>query len=151
GPQIMKGYFKKPEETAACIRDGWLYTGDVGVCDEEGYLSIKSRIKNLIKYKGHSVFPAEIEAYLMEHPAIMDAAVIGIPDPDVGENLKAFVVIKDEFKGKVTEQEIIDWMKERVAAYKYPRIVEFIPEMPKSAVGKVLHRMLREGKFDISD
>ncbi len=151
GPQVMKGYFKRPQETADCIKDGWLYTGDIGVVDEEGYLSIKSRIKNLIKYKGHLVFPAEIEAYLMEHPAIMDAAVIGIPDPAVGENLKAYVVIKDDYKGKVTEQEIINWMKERVAAYKYPRIVEFIQEMPKSAVGKVLHRLLREGKTDIID
>ena len=87
----------------------------------------------------------------MEHPAIMDAAVIGIPDPVVGENLKAYIVIKDDYKGKVTEQEIIDWMKEQVAAYKYPRIVEFIEEMPKSAVGKVLHRLLREGKTDIID
>ena len=151
GPQIMKGYYKKPDETAACIRDGWLYTGDIGSVDEEGYLKIHSRIKNLIKYKGHSVYPAEIEAYMMEHESIMDAAVIGIPDEVAGENIKAYVVIKDEFKGKITEQDIIDWMKEQVAAYKYPRIVEFIPEMPKSAVGKVLHRMLREGKYDISD
>jgi long-chain acyl-CoA synthetase len=151
GPQVMKGYYKRPKETAACLRDGWLYTGDVGVVDEDGYLSIKSRIKNLIKYKGHSVYPAEVEAYMFEHPAIIDAAVIGVPDLEVGENLKAFVVIKTEYKGKITEQEIIDWMKERVAAYKYPRIIEFIDEMPKSAVGKVLHRLLREGKTDIND
>ena len=151
GPQVMKGYFKKPQETVNCLQDGWLRTGDLGSVDEEGYLSIKSRIKNLIKYKGHSVYPAEVEAYMMEHEAIMDAAVIGIPDEAAGENIKAYVVIKDEFKGKIIEQEIIDWMKSVVAAYKYPRIVEFIPEMPKSAVGKVLHRMLREGKYDISD
>ncbi|MBN2156919.1 MAG: long-chain fatty acid--CoA ligase [Candidatus Lokiarchaeota archaeon] len=151
GPQVMKGYYKKTKETAACLRNGWLYTGDVGVVDEEGYLSIKSRIKNLIKYKGHSVYPAEIEAYMYEHPAILDCAVIGIPDPEVGENLKAYVVLKDEYKGKVTEQQIIDWMKDRVAAYKYPRSIQFIQEMPKSAVGKVLHRLLREGKTDIND
>jgi len=151
GPQLMKGYYKRPEESAACLRNGWLYTGDVGVVDEEGYLVIKSRIKNLIKYKGHSVFPSEIEAYMYEHPAVLDCAVIGIPDLEVGENLKAYVVLKDEYKGKVTEQEIIDWMKERVASYKYPRIIEFIQEMPKSAVGKVLHRLLREGKTDIID
>jgi long-chain acyl-CoA synthetase len=151
GPQIMKGYYKKPKESAACLRDGWLYTGDVGVVDEEGYLSIKSRIKNLIKYKGHSVYPAEVEAYMFEHESILDVAIVGIPDPIAGENLKAFVVLKPEFKGKVTEQELIDWMKERVAAYKYPRIIEFIEEMPKSAVGKVLHRLLREGKTDIID
>ena len=151
GPQIMKGYYKKPEETAACIRNGWLYTGDIGSVDDEGYLKIHSRIKNLIKYKGHSVYPAEVEAYMMEHEAIMDAAVIGIPDEAAGENIKAYVVIKPDFKGKITEQEVIDWMKEQVAAYKYPRTIEFIEEMPKTAVGKVLHRLLREGKTDIVD
>ena len=117
--------------------------------DEEGYTTIKSRLKNLIKYKGHSVYPDEIEAFLLEHDAILECGVIGIPDPQSGgENIKAFIVLKPEFKGKITELEIIEWSKLQMAAYKYPREIEFLDELPKTNVGKILHRKLRERDFD---
>ena len=102
------------------------------------------RIKDLIKYKGHSVYPREIEELLYEHPAILECAVIGVPDLLKGEDIKAFVTIKEESRGKVTSQEIIDFTKENLAAYKYPREVEIVDALPKSAVGKILRRVLRE-------
>ncbi|MFB0562724.1 MAG: long-chain fatty acid--CoA ligase, partial [Candidatus Lokiarchaeia archaeon] len=95
-------------------------------------------------YKGHSVYPREIEEVIFEHPAILECAVIGIPDPQTGENIKAFISLKEEYKGKVSEEEMKNWIKERVAAYKYPRYVEFIDDIPKTIVGKVLRRVLRE-------
>ncbi len=148
GPQVMKGYWKRQEETNQVFLwiDGqkWLRTGDMGVLDEDGYLTSVDRAKDLIKYKGHSVYPREIEEVLFQHPAINQAAVIGVPDPLAGENIKAFVVLKEEFQGKVTEAEIIAWTRERLAAYKYPRYVEFIKELPKSPVGKILRRVLRD-------
>ncbi|MHA1684233.1 MAG: long-chain-fatty-acid--CoA ligase [Promethearchaeota archaeon] len=151
GPQVMKGYYKKEEETRNTIRDGWLYTGDAATIDEEGYTTIKERLKNMLKYKGHSVYPAEVESLLYEHEAILECAVIGIPDPEVGENIKAFITLKEDFKGKVSGDDIINWSKENMGYDKYPRIVEFLDEIPKSRIGKVLHRLLREGKTDILD
>src|SRR5208283_4584653 len=114
----------------------WLRTGDMGTLDQDGYLTIVDRSKDLIKYKGHSVYPSEVEEVLYQHPAISQSAVIGVPDPLAGENIKAFVVLKDEFRGKIKEEEIISWVRERLAAYKFPRFVEFRQEIPKSAVGK---------------
>ena len=143
GPQVMLGYYKKDEENKRSIVNGWLHTGDIAIIDEEGYTIIKDRLKNLIKYKGHSVYPAEVEAYMMEHPKIFEVAVIGVPDPEVGEQIKAFVVPKPEFKDSITKQELIEWAKGNMASYKYPREIEFLDEIPKSAVGKILHRMLR--------
>jgi len=98
----------------------------------------------MIKYKGHSVYPREIEEALYEHPAIQECAVIGIKDPERGENIMAHIILKSEFKGKITEQDIIDWSKENMAAYKYPRIVKFVHSLPKSAIGKVLRRVIRD-------
>ncbi|MFX1363404.1 MAG: AMP-binding protein [Promethearchaeota archaeon] len=149
GPQMMKGYFKQEEETANTIKkheDGnfWLHTGDLGVMDEDGYITIKDRLKNLIKYKGHSVYPTEVENLLYNNEVIEECGVIGIIDDKGNENIKAFVVLKEEFKDKVTEQEIIDWARENMAFDKYPRFVEFIDEIPKTIVGKVLHRELRD-------
>jgi long-chain acyl-CoA synthetase len=148
GPQVMKGYWEKPEETAEVFLwiegQKWLRTGDMGILDDEGYLTIVDRSKDLIKYKGHSVYPSEIEEVLYQHPAVSQAAVIGVPDPLAGENIKAFVVLRDEFQGRVKEEEIISWTRERLAAYKYPRSLEFRKEIPKSAVGKILRRVLRE-------
>ena len=148
GPQVMKGYWKRPEETEKVFFEAggyrWLRTGDLARMDEDGYFYIVDRVKDIIKYKGHSVYPREVEEVLYEHPAVLEAAVVGVPDPSIGENIKAYVVLKPEYKGKVSEQELIEWCKERVAAYKYPRIVEFIEEMPKSAAGKILRRILRE-------
>jgi len=144
GPQMMKGYYKREEETANTIRNGWLYTGDLAMMDEDGYLIIKDRLKNLIKYKGHSVYPTEVEDLLYNHEAILECGVIGIKDQEGKENIKAYVVLKQEFKGKLSEQDIINWAKDNMAFDKYPRIVEFIDEIPKTIVGKVLHRELRE-------
>lgn len=144
GPQVMKGYWKRPEETSRTLRDGWLYTGDIATMDENGYFRIVDRKKDLIKYKGYSVYPRELEDVLYEHPAVKLCCVVGIPDPVAGEIPKAFIVLKDEYVGKVSEEEIIEWFKERVAPYKRIRKVEFRDELPLSAVGKVLRRIVRE-------
>jgi long-chain acyl-CoA synthetase len=142
GPQVMKGYWKMPEETAAVLRDGWLYTGDVGKMDQDGYFYITDRKKDLIKYKGLSVYPREIEDVLYEHPAVKLCGVIGKPDPVAGEIPKAFLVLKE---GKTaTEKEIMDFVNQKVARYKAIREVEFRTELPMTLVGKVLRRVLLE-------
>ncbi len=144
GPSVMKGYWNRPEETKEVLRDGWLYTGDIGIMDQEGYVQIRGRKKEMIKCSGYSVFPTEVESLLYRHPAIAELAVIGIPDPYRGESPKAFIVLKPEYKGKVKEEEIIEWCKENMAAYKRPRVVEFREELPKSTAGKVLRRILSQ-------
>ncbi len=144
GPQVMKGYFNRPQETAKTIRDGWLYTGDIAYMDAEGWTFIMDRAKDLVKFKGYSVFPKEIEDYLFSHPAILEVAVVGLPHPKVGEILKAFVVLKPEHIGKITEAEIIDWCKENMTHYKVPSVVEFREVLPKTMVGKVLRRVLKD-------
>jgi len=142
GPQVMKGYWKMPEETSAVLRDGWLYTGDVGKMDEDGYFYITDRKKDLIKYKGYSVYPRELEDVLYEHPAVKLCGVIGKPDPVAGEIPKAFVVLKEG--ATVTEEELMKFVNEKVAPYKAIRELEIRKELPLSAVGKVLRRVLRE-------
>jgi long-chain acyl-CoA synthetase len=148
GPQVMKGYWKNPERTkAVLIEKGgktWLRTGDLARMDEEGYFYISGRTKEMIKYKGYRILPFEVEKTLYEHPAIYECAVIGIPDDEVGEKIKAFCSIRSEYEGKVTEEDIIEWAKEEMAGYKWPRIVEFVPSIPKTAVGKVFRRSLLE-------
>ncbi len=144
GPQVMKGYFNKPEESARTLRDGWLYTGDIAYMDERGWTFIMDRAKDLVKFKGFSVFPKEVEDYMFSHPDILEVAVVGLPHPKVGEILKAFVVLKPESKGKVDEQAIIEWCKENMTHYKVPSVVEFREELPKTMVGKVLRRVLKE-------
>jgi long-chain acyl-CoA synthetase len=144
GPQIMKGYFNRPEESAHALRDGWLHTGDLGYMNERGWTFIKDRARDLVKCKGYSVFPKEVEDYLYSHPDVLEAAVIGLPDPKVGETLKAFVVLKPAAVGRVTAQQIIDWCKENMTHYKVPSVVEFRDTLPKTMVGKVLRRVLRE-------
>lgn len=146
GPQMMKGYWKREKETADTIRDGWLWTGDLALMDEDGYFVIKDRVKNLIKYKGHSVYPTEVEDLLYNYEAIEECGVIGIIDDEGKENIKAYVTLKKDYLGKVTEQDIIDWAKENMGFDKYPRFVKFIEEIPKTVVGKVLHRELRDKK-----
>jgi long-chain acyl-CoA synthetase len=145
GPQVMKGYWKSPEITNNTIIDGWLRTGDLARMDEQGYFYIEGRAKDIIKYKGYKVMPREVEEKLYEHPAILEVGVVSAPDENIGETIKAYVVLKPEYKdGKITERNIIDWAKERLAGYKYPRQVEFINILPRTAVGKIFRRKLRE-------
>ena len=149
GPQVMVGYLNNPEESAETVvtlADGkrWLLTGDIGRMDEHGRVSIEDRKKQLIKYKGYSVFPTEIETMLMQHEAVSEAAVSGLPDTDAGEIIKAWCVIRDGFKGKISEDELMAWAKENFTHYKVPRHIAFIDELPKSIVGKVMRRTLQE-------
>jgi long-chain acyl-CoA synthetase len=144
GPGVMQGYWNRPEETEEVLRDGWFYSGDLGLMDEEGYIKFLGRKKELIKCSGYSVFPAEVEDLLYRHPAIKEAAVIGMSDPYRGESPKAFIVLKPEYRGKVREEEIIEWSKDNMAAYKRPRVIEFRQELPKSAAGKILKRLLAD-------
>jgi acyl-CoA synthetase (AMP-forming)/AMP-acid ligase II len=147
GPQVMKGYLNNPEATAHCIDpDGWFHTGDVACVDADGSLRIVDRIKELIKYKGYQVAPAELEALLLTHPAITDAAVIPLPDEEAGEVPKAFVVTT----GELTPEQVSQFVAERVAPYKKVRAVEIIDEIPKSPSGKILRRVLVERSTAIS-
>lgn len=139
GPQVMKGYWNNPEATASTLdADGWLHTGDIGVVDDDGYLTIVDRVKELIKVKGYQVAPAELEALLLEHPEIDDAAVIPVPDEESGEVPKAYVVTR----GLVSETDVMAFVAPRVAPYKRIRRVEFIDVIPKSPSGKILRRLL---------
>ena len=145
GPQVMKGYWKHPDETAKTIVNEWLRTGDLARMDERGYFYIEGRTKDMVKYKGYKVMPKEVEEKLMEHPAILEVGVAGVPDPNIGETIKAFIVLKPEYRdGKIIEKDIIEWAKERLAGYKYPRQIEFIKTLPRTAVGKIFRRKLRE-------
>lgn len=144
GPQVMIGYWKRPDETAKTLRDGWLYTGDMGFVDEDGYFHVVDRKKEMINVGGLKALPRDIEEVIYQHPAVKMAAVIGIPDPRLGEVPKAYVVLKEGHEGKVTAEGIIAFCKERLAGYKVPRQVEFRKDLPTSLVGKVLRRVLRE-------
>jgi len=143
-PAVFKGYWNKPEETANTLVDGWVYTGDMGKFDEDGYLYFLGRKKEMIKVSGFSVFPEEVETFLLQHEAVDKVAVIGAPDVKKGEVIKAFIIPKPEFKGKITAEEIIKWAKEGISSYKVPQAVEFRDELPMSGVGKVLRRVLLE-------
>ena len=142
GPQVMKGYLNRLEDEREALRDGWLYTGDLGLMDEEGYFQILDRKKETIKYKGYTIAPAEVEAVIYEHPVVKECAVVGKADPLVGELPKAYVVLKEGFT--TDEEELIKFCAERIAPYKRIREVEFIDEIPKTPVGKVLRRVLRD-------
>ncbi len=142
GPQIMMGYYKKPEETAKVLKDGWYLTGDIGVFDTDGYLSVVDRKKDMIIAAGYNIYPIEVDNVLFSHPKILEACTVGVKDPYRGETVKAFVVVKPG--ETLTEEDVVAFCKKNLAAYKVPRIVEFIPELPKTAVGKVLRRELRD-------
>ena len=142
GPQVMKGYWRKPEETALVLRDGWLLTGDIAHMDEDGYFYITDRKKDLIKYKDYSVYPRELEDVLYEHPAVKLCAVIGKPDTVAGEVPKAFIVLKEGTAASA--EEIMAFVNGKVASYKAIREVEFRKELPISSAGKVLRRLLQE-------
>ena len=137
----MRGYFERPEESKrAFTADGWFRTGDVGVMDEQGYFRIVDRLKDMILVSGFNVYPNEVEDVLSKHPDIVEAAVIGVPDPQSTERVKACVVRKRE---TLTEDEVIRHCRESLAGYKVPKVVQFYPELPKSNVGKILRRDLR--------
>jgi len=140
GPQIMKGYWNRPEDTAATLKDGWLLTGDMGYMDEEGYFYVVDRKKDMIIAGGFNIYPREIEEVLYEHPAIQELVVAGVPDAYRGETVKAYIVLKEG--EKVTEEELDEYARKYLAAYKIPRIYEFRKELPKTAVGKILRRVL---------
>jgi len=143
GPQVMKGYYNNPEETKKTIdEDGWLHTGDIAKMDADGYFYIVDRKKDLIIASGFNIVPREVEEVLFMHPKVMEAAVIGVPDPKRGETVKAFVVLKDG--QSATVEEIRNFCKDKLAPYKVPTLVEFRKELPKTQVGKVLRRMLVE-------
>ncbi|HXD65484.1 MAG TPA: long-chain fatty acid--CoA ligase [Solirubrobacteraceae bacterium] len=138
GYNVMKGYWQRPEETAETIVDGWLHTGDMGRVDEDGYFYVVDRKKELIIRGGYNVYPREIEEVLYEHPAVREAAVLGVPHDEYGEEVGAAVVLKDD--AEATPDELRDYVKEQVAAYKYPRVVWLVDDLPKGPTGKILKR-----------
>ena len=143
GPQVMKGYWNRPDETAKVfVQDGWLLTGDIAEMDSDGYFTIVDRKKDMILCSGYNVYPREVEEVLFMHPAIKEAAAVGVPDPYRGETVKAFIVLKEG--STATDEEIRAFCKERLAPFKVPRKIEFMNELPKTMVGKVLRRALRE-------
>ena len=142
GPQVMKGYWNMPDETADTLRDGWLYTGDIATMDEDGYFYIVDRKKDMIVAGGYNVYPREIEEILFEHPDVSEAVAIGVPDEYRGETVKAFVVKKQDTDA--TGEDVIAFCKERLAPYKSPKSIEFRDELPKSTVGKLLRRVLAD-------
>jgi acyl-CoA synthetase (AMP-forming)/AMP-acid ligase II len=144
GPQVMKGYWQRPDATAAAFRDGFFLTGDIGRVDAEGYFTVEERKKDMLKVSGYSVFPAEVEALMYRHPAVAEVAMVGVPDPYRGEDPVAFVVLKPEAKGTTSEQQLCDWCRTEMAVYKAPRLIAFVDALPKTASGKLLKRVLRE-------
>lgn len=142
GPQVMKGYHNRPQENAAAFRDGWFLTGDIATVDEEGFFTIVDRKKDMIISGGFNIYPREVDEVLFGHPKILEACAIGVPDNHFGERVKAYVVLKPG--QSATEQEIIDYCKERMANYKTPKTVEFIDTLPKSEIGKILRKSLVE-------
>lgn len=149
GPQVMKGYWNMPEETANTLRDGWLYTGDIAYMDEDGYVYIVDRKKDMIIASGYNIYPRDVEEVIYQHPAIKEAVVVGVPDAYRGETVKAVVVLKEG--QQVSEDELISFCREKLAAFKVPRIVEFRSELPKTSVGKILRRKIREESAKVSE
>ncbi len=146
GPQVMKGYWNNPDETELVLKDGWLYTGDLCYMDERGYFYIVDRKKDTIIASGFNIYPREVEEVLYEHPAVQEAAVVGVKDSYRGETVKAFIVLKEG--AQTSEAELNKYMRERIASFKVPRIYEFRKELPKSAIGKILRRELKENETE---
>ncbi|MEJ2717462.1 MAG: AMP-binding protein [Deltaproteobacteria bacterium] len=144
GPIVVPGYWQKPEETKHAIRDGWLYTGDVGKMDADGWFYLVDRKKDMIVASGYKVWPRDVEDVIYQHPAVRETAVVGVPDPYRGETVKAFVALKEGMEHSTSSADIISFCKSRMAAYKYPRDVEFVSEIPKTLTGKFLRRTLRD-------
>jgi long-chain acyl-CoA synthetase len=146
GPQVMKGYWNKPRETAQALRNGWLHTGDIAKMDEDGYFYIVDRIKDMIKTVGENVYPREVEEVLYTHPKVKEAVVVGLPHEEyLGEKIKAYVVLKEG--QTATAEEIIEYCSEQLSKFKVPREVEFRNQLPKTLVGKVLRRVLRDDEM----
>jgi long-chain acyl-CoA synthetase len=145
GPQVMKGYWNRPAETAAAMAGGWFHTGDVAQMDDEGYFLIVDRMKDQINTAGFKVWPREVEEVIYAHPAVKMVAVIGVEDAYRGEAVKAFVVLKEEHRQRISEAELLAFCRERLLPYKVPRLVELRDELPLSAAGKLLRRLLRSG------
>jgi long-chain acyl-CoA synthetase len=141
GHNVMKGYWRKPDATAQVIRDGWFHSGDLGRRDAAGNLYIVDRLKDMIIRGGFNVYPRELEEVIMTHPAVAQVAVLGVPDATLGEEVKAVVVPKAG--AAITPEDLVAWCKERMAAYKYPRLVEVVAAMPMTATGKILKRAMR--------
>ncbi len=144
GPQVMAGYWERPVQTAEVLKEGWLYTGDVARMDEDGYIYILGRKKEMIITLGCGVFPAEVEEYLYQHPAIAEVAVVGRPDSARGEAVKAYVVLKREYENRVSESDILAWASEKIPPFQCPGEIEFMPELPRTGSGKILRRLLAE-------
>jgi long-chain acyl-CoA synthetase len=142
GPNVMKGYYNRPEATEEVMRGGWFHTGDIGLLDEDGYLSVVDRKKDMILRGGFNVYPRELEEVILTHPAVAIAAVVGVPDERLGEEVKAFIVKKPG--ASASEGELLEWFRDQFASYKYPRLIEFRDALPVGATGKVLKRALRE-------
>lgn len=141
GPQVMKGYYNKPDETAKAIKDGWFYTGDIAIMEPDGYLRIVDRKKDMILVSGFNVYPNEVEDELIKHPKILEVAIVGIPNEHSGESVKAFIVKKDE---SLTREEVIEFARKTLTGYKVPKDIEFRTELPKTNVGKILRRALKD-------
>ena len=149
GPQVMLGYLGRKEDTEYALRKDsegkiWYYTADIGCIDKEGYLRIKDRKRDMIKRKGHAVFPREVEDLIYMHEAVNEVGVIGIPNQETGQEIKAFISLKPEYQGKISKKELEQWCQTNISPFKYPRIIELVPELPKSVIGKILRRELRE-------
>lgn len=148
GPEVFKGYRNKPEENKKAFIEingkKYFRTGDLCYVDDEGYTFIVDRVKRMINRSGFKVWPAAVENTLYKHPTIKEVCVVKTPDTRVGEEVKAFVTLKPEYEGKVTAEEIIEWSKKEMAAYEYPRIIEFVSELPKTGSGKIMWRVLEE-------
>jgi long-chain acyl-CoA synthetase len=143
GPQVMSGYWKMPEETKLALKEGWLFTGDIAVMDDDGYFRLVDRKKDMINVSGFKVWPREVEEVLYEHPAIKEAAAVATSDSESGEKVKVFVVLNDNFRGKISDSEIIAFCNERLANYKVPKIVEIRESLPKTPVGKIMRSELK--------
>jgi acyl-CoA synthetase (AMP-forming)/AMP-acid ligase II len=149
GPTVMNGYWRQPEATAETLRNGWLHTGDLGIMDAGGYVFILDRKKDMIISGGANIYPREIEEVIQQHPAVMEVAVVGVPDELWGESVKAVIALRDGYSA--TEQEIVDHCLSHLASYKKPKSVEFVPELPKNAYGKIPKRELRERYWTVLD
>jgi len=151
GPQLFKGYWNNPEATQASFADidgrRFLRTGDLGYYDEDGYFYIADRLKLMINAAGYKVWPAELEMTLYKHPDIQEVAVVSAPDTRRGETVKAFVVLKSESRGRVSAEQIVQWARQHMAAYKVPRLVEFVEALPRSGTGKIQWRVLQEKEW----